>query len=184
MEMKKYQLVSRALTIALAIMVAMLFTVGFYMLAVICIVVVGLITGSLRHKVKEVLMDERDMLLAGTSSAAAVTIFCWVAVMLSMSLYSLADLDPSFGSIAMALSYSALALMVLQAVASRFPGFFKLNRKFWAAAFIGIAAVAVVGVAAIKLSLLGYWSCENGQWVKHNEPSVVAPDMACPIERR
>ncbi len=183
MDIKKFTLTNRMLAVFFAMIIGVLFALGLYMPALVLMVIMLLISNSLRSKVKGVVADERDAVITGMASRAAVAVYCWIAVILTVSLYSLARFSPYFEPIGATLSFSALAIMAMQSLAAHFPGIFKIPKKARLVAAVLVAAIAFSAVAYIKLSSVGYWNCENGQWTKHNEPEVPAPTMPCPLPK-
>jgi uncharacterized membrane protein len=180
MDVKKFAALNKALTVMLAVAVATLFSAGLYTPALAVMTMGILIAFSMRSKVKGVLTDERDVLVGGTAALIAVSTFCWIAIVVATSLHALSSRNPVFDPVATTLMISALALMALYASITHFPRIAKLSRKAWAAVYASIAVAAIVTVIALKLSSVGYWNCENGDWVKHNEPDIAKPTMPCP----
>lgn len=134
----------------------------------------------LRSQVKEVIADERDYATAGKSATLAIQIYAWIAVLSMFLLYSLADLNPNYYPIALTLAFSTTFLMLIYAVIFRYYHKFKFSDKKIIYLAIVLIIFSLMTIFTIRLfSGEDDWICENGQWIKHGNPSFEAPKIKC-----
>jgi uncharacterized membrane protein len=89
---------------------------GNWYLPVISVMASWLLLYKLRRKIKEVIADERDYIVAGKASGLAMNVYLLVSVIIGIILYSIGRENVALFNIATTLLYSACFLMVLYAV--------------------------------------------------------------------
>ena len=102
--------------IIVTIIVSISINYGNWYLPVISIMASWLFLYTLRRKVKEVIADERDYIIAGKASGLAMKIYISFSVIIGMILYSTGKENEVLFNIATTLLYSACFLMIFYAV--------------------------------------------------------------------
>jgi len=102
--------------IIVTIIVSISINYGNWYLPVISIMASWLFLYTLRRKVKEVIADERDCIIAGKASGLAMKIYISFSVIIGMILYSTGKENEILFNIATTLLYSACFLMIFYAV--------------------------------------------------------------------
>ena len=102
--------------IIVTIIVSIFINYGNWYLPVISIMASWLFLYTLRRKVKEVIADERDYIIAGKASGLAMKIYISFSVIIGMILYSTGKENEILFNIATTLLYSACFLMIFYAV--------------------------------------------------------------------
>ena len=102
--------------IIVTIIVSISINYGNWYLPVISIMASWLFLYTLRRKVKEVIADERDYIIAGKASGLAMKIYISLSVIIGMILYSTRKENEILFNIATTLLYSACFLMIFYAV--------------------------------------------------------------------
>lgn len=180
MTIKKYQQIKLAITAIIAIIFSQAILYQNYLIPLATLVVASLVLIWLRHQVKEVIADERDYALAGKSASWAIQIYSWIAVVAMFVLYTFKNLNPAYEPIALTLAYSTCTLMVLYSFIFKFQNKIKFTPSKNRFLVLIIILSIVLGVFTIRLfSGEDNWVCQNGQWVKHGNPSFAAPKSIC-----
>jgi len=102
--------------IIVTIIVSISINYGNWYLPVISIMASWLFLYTLRRKVKEVIADERDYIIAGKASGLAMKIYISFSVIIGVILYSTGKENEILFNIATTLLYSACFLMIFYAV--------------------------------------------------------------------
>jgi len=102
--------------IIVTIIVSISINYGNWYLPVISIMASWLFLYTLRRKVKEVIADERDYIIAGKASGLTMKIYISSSVIIGMILYSTGKENEILFNIATTLLYSACFLMIFYAV--------------------------------------------------------------------
>ncbi len=180
MTLKKYQKIKMALTIIMAILFSQFFFGRNFIWPVITLISGSSILILLRSRVKEVIADERDYALAGKSASWAIQIYSWIAVVAMFILYASKNLNPAYEPIALTLAYSTCLLMFIYSLIFKFQSRAKFTKD--KNKFILFALVLAIFAAIFTLRFFSgedNWVCQNGQWVKHGNPSFAAPKSIC-----
>ena len=98
------------------IIVSIFINYGNWYLPVISIMASWLFLYTLRRRVKEVIADERDYIIAGKASGLAMKIYISFSVIIGLILYSTGKENEILFNIATTLLYSACFLMIFYAV--------------------------------------------------------------------
>lgn len=180
MSNKQYQKIRLIIVVVTAIVFGQAIVLDNYLIPIITLVVSSLLLIYLRRKVKEVMVDERDKALGGKAALMAIQIYSWIAVIVMLVLYASKDLNPFYEPIGMTLAYSTCLLMFIYSLIFRFynkEAFSKHKRNY----IIFVILVAIfAGFFSVRFfSGEDNWICENGQWVKHGNPSFDAPQVEC-----
>lgn len=180
MTSKQYKTIKLVMTVIIAIIFSQAIIFENYLIPIVALMVIFLFLLILRRKVKDVIADERDYATGGKSALLAIQIYSWIAVVSMCVLYSFRDLNPFYESIGMTLAYSTCILMLLYALIFRFYNKinFSKNKRVYIT-FLVILAIFVLVFSARLLSGEDNWVCQKGQWVKHGNPSFVAPITEC-----
>ena len=180
MTIKKYQQIKLAITVIVAVIFSQAILYQNYLILLATLVVASLVLIYLRRQIKEVIADERDYALAGKSASWAIQIYSWIAVVAMFILYAFKHLNPAYEPIAMTLAYSTCLLMVIYSFIYKFQNKIKFTPSKNKFLIIIIILSIVFGVFTIRLfSGEDNWVCQNGQWIKHGNPSFEAPKSIC-----
>jgi uncharacterized membrane protein len=115
MTKKTFSVCRIIIAMALAIIVSSSIISGNWLVPVIAFVVAWLVLYSLRSRIKEVVADERDYLIAGKASLIAIKIFVFLAVTSGLVLYIAEKENAILYGVGSTLIYSGCFLMVLEA---------------------------------------------------------------------
>lgn len=180
MTLKQYQGIRLAFTVAIAIIVSQSLIYNNYLIPIATVVVSSLTLLFLRGKVKEIVADERDYAIGGKSALLAMQIFSWMAVICVLVLYALRNLNPAYEAVGMTLAFATCTLMLLYSVIFRFYGKFKYSGKKTSYLIAVLILFLLLAVATLRIfSGEDNWICQDGQWVKHGQPSFPAPTVEC-----
>jgi uncharacterized membrane protein len=180
MTSKQYKIVKLFAAFFLAVVFSQAIVFKNYLIPIIFLTVIYLILLIVRRKVKDVIADDGDYMLGGKSAFLTIQIYSWVAVIIMIVLYSLRDLNPFYESVALTLAYSTCLLMLLYAFIFRF--YNKINfseKKFAYIIFVIILAVFACVITLRLFSGEDNWICQNGEWIKHGNPSFPTPLVEC-----
>jgi len=180
MTLKKYQQIKLAVTVIIAMIFSQAILYQNYLIPLATLVAASLILIWLRHQVKEVISEERDYALAGKSASWAIQIYSWFAVVAMFILYAFKNLNPAYEPIAMTLAYSTCLLMFVYSLIFKFQSRAKFTKD--KNKFIIFALVLAIFAAVFTLRFFSgedNWICQNGQWIKHGNPSFAAPKSIC-----
>ena len=167
-------------TIAVALIVSQSIILENFMIPAAAVVVAGLVLFYLRRRVVDVIADERDYLTGGRAALLAIQIYSWLAVLVMFVAYANRDINPAYEPIAMTLAFSTCILMLLYALIFRYHDKMKFSNKKILYGLFGLALFVAATIFGLRL-LSGEddWICQNGQWVKHGNPSFPAPTIEC-----
>lgn len=180
MSNKQYKKIKLIITVVLAVIFGQSIVLENYLIPIITLIVASLVLLLLRHKVKDVISDERDMALGGKSALMAIQIYSWIAVVAMFILYALRSTNPFYEPIGMTLAYSTCLLMFIYSLLFRFYNkeTFSKNKKKYILSII-ILALFVAFFSIRFFSGEDNFVCRDGQWVKHGNPSFDAPLTPC-----
>ncbi|MBN2087334.1 DUF2178 domain-containing protein [Candidatus Peregrinibacteria bacterium] len=180
MKLKQYKTIKILITILLAI----IFTQGViykeYLIPLAAMVVAALLLTHFRGRVKEIVADERDYEIGGKAALLTIRIYAWIAVIPMMVLYAYRDLNPGYQAVAMTLAFSTCILMLIYNFIFRYHNKVKFTRKtliYWIVAFVVAFFLTIMTLRVFSGE--DSWMCQNGQWVKHGQPSFPAPITEC-----
>jgi uncharacterized membrane protein len=177
---KQYKVVRIIVTIFLAIIFSQGIILENYIIPIISLIIGSLVLLILRKKVKEVVADERDYELAGKSALLAIQIYSWIAVILMIVLYSFRDINPAYEAVSMTLAYSTCLLMFSYALIFRFYNKVKFSKRKTIYSILFIILALIFAFISVRFfSGEDNWMCQNGEWVKHGNPSFPAPEVEC-----
>lgn len=181
MTLKKYQIIRIIIVILVSVLTAQSLVLRSFVLPFIGIASAWVLLFYFRGKLKnEVLADERDYEIGGTSARWAIQIFSTIAVIVMIILYAKQDLNPFYLPIASALAYSVCFLMILYSVIFRYFQRIKFMRNKTLLVVLGVIGLLIVVMFGVRLfSGEDDWMCKNGQWVKHGHPSFPQPTVPC-----
>ena len=180
MTLKKYQQIKMAIIMVIAVIFSQSIIYKNYLVPIATLVISSLVLISLRHKVKEVISDERDYALAGKSASWAIQIYSWIAVVAMFVLYAFRDINPSYEPIAMTLAYSTCLLMIIYSFIFKFQNKIKFtSNKNKFIVFIIILAVFISFFTIRLFSGEDNWVCQKGEWIQHGHPDFSAPTIPC-----
>lgn len=177
---KQYQTIKIFMVILLAVVFSQSIVFKNFFLPVALLIISSLVLIYFRQRVKDVIADERDYATAGKAASLAIQIYAWIGVVCMFLLYSLSDLNPYYYAIAVTLAFSTTILMLLQAVIYRYYNKFKFSDK--KLIFTMIVTLLFLALAVMTLRIFSgedNWICQNGQWIKHGNPSFEAPKIEC-----
>ena len=190
MTLKKYNKYRMVVAMLLAFGVSISVSTGNYLLPLVAMILGWLILYNLRQQVDGGIADECDYALAGKSARYTITA---VSVLLALGFFVLmhfASDNHELYNLAMLSSYLVCGIMLLN---SAIFYYLKLKMKTekrsfksWIKTFgiyfiiAGIFA-AIFTIGSLRLiSGEDDWICDNGQWIKHGQPSAPQPTETCP----
>lgn len=180
MTLKQYQTTRIIITFILALIFSQSLFFQNYIIPLIAIITASLILLFIRSKVKEIIADERDYAVAGKAASWAIQIYSYFAVAVMFILYVKRDINPAYEAIAITLAYSTCFLMIIYALIFRFYNKINFSNKKIIYSIILLVVIAILMIAGLRLfSGEDDWLCQNGQWVKHGQPSFPAPTAEC-----
>lgn len=174
----------KAIKIVLAIIVGVAFSEGIvlgnHLIPLAIFIIVLAVMFYLRGKVKEIVADERDYEVGGKAARWALQIYSWLAVAAMLIFFSQKAVNPAFEPIAFTLAYSTCLLMILYVAFFYYHQRVKFFDKKIVYVVLGILFIFLVSLFGLRL-LSGEddWLCQNGEWVRHGQPSFPAPTVEC-----
>ncbi len=177
---KQYQAVKLVTVVVLAVIFSQAFIFKNFLIPVGLLIASALVLFYLRRQVKDVIADERDYATGGKAALLTIQIYSWIAVISMFLLYSFSYLNPYYYAVAITLAFSTVILLLLYSVIFRYYNKFKFSDK----KFIFTVIIFLIFLAMAILSLRVFsgedgYMCQDGQWVKHGNPSFSAPDKEC-----
>ena len=180
MTLKKYHQIRLMVVIITAFIFSQSLVLKNFFVPIIVVTLSSLTLMFLRRRVKEVIADERDYQISGRSAMIAIQIYSWVATIIMFVLYALRDLNPTYEPVAITLAYSTCLLMLSYSFIFKFYNRFNFSKKKAALYFFTALIIAVIIIFTLRLfSGEDNWICQNGQWIKHGQPSFPAPTAIC-----
>ena len=183
MTLKQFKILKLAIVAALAIIVAVSVSSHNYIIPVIAMATAISLMFYFRRKVKEIIADERDYEIGGRAAGLTIQIYAWLMVATMFLFLGYYDLNPvpEAMTVVATLAYSTCLLLLLYSMIFRYYNKVAfLEKKF---VYVVIGFVVLLFVIVVGLRLLSgedSWMCQDGQWVKHGEPSVQMPAAECP----
>lgn len=180
MNTKQYQKVR----IAIVILISFLFSQGLmlhsFLIPMFVLVIASLVLLYLRGKVEGIVADERDYTTAGKAALLAIQAYSWLGVAAMLALYANSDLNPAYEPIALSLSFSICILMLLYSVLFRYYNRIKFSDKGLVYAFAVLVLFIIMAFGTLRVfSGEDSWICQDGNWIKHGNPSFSAPTTEC-----
>ncbi|MFA6304197.1 MAG: DUF2178 domain-containing protein [Patescibacteria group bacterium] len=120
MTLKSFTLVRTATAFVLAITISLFIVRGNFYLPLAAMAAAVVVLLFAKSKVKDVLYDERDLLLAGKAAMYSIKIYGLLAASLVMVLLALKKGDPVWEPVGSALAYSVCFLLVLYSLFYKF----------------------------------------------------------------
>jgi uncharacterized membrane protein len=179
--LKQYNIIRIITVILLSVMFSQAIIFRNFWIPMILLVVGSLFLMLLRKNVKGVLVDERDYATGGKAALLAMQIWSFIAVVIMFALLTLSDKSPVYQAVAMTLSFSVCAFMLLYSVIYRYYNRISiLDKRLILAAFVLAIFIAIFVVGALRsFSGEDNWICQNGQWVSHGHPDSSVPTQEC-----
>lgn len=151
-----------------------------FILPIVAIIISTLILLFFRGKVKDIIADERDYLLAGKSALLSMQIFSWIAVLAMFVLFYFKHLNPAYEYIGMTLAYSVCLLMIMYSMIFTFQSKESISKHRSKFIVFAIILALFIGIFSIRFfSGEDNWVCQNGVWVEHGHPDFPAPNTIC-----
>lgn len=120
MTLKKYKQIKLFFVVLISIVFGQSLVYKNFITPIAVLMVSSLVLMFIRGRVKEIVSDERDRVVAGNAALLAMQIYSWVSVIFIFSLYSFKDVNPFYQPMAFTMAFSVLFLMVLYAIIFRF----------------------------------------------------------------
>ncbi|MFZ5390942.1 MAG: DUF2178 domain-containing protein [Patescibacteria group bacterium] len=180
MTIKQYKWLKMFMVIGLAILFGQSFVNQNFWLAVPLLVSAALLMYYWRRQLQGVVADERDYALGGQAARLAIQIYAWLAVVLMLASYSLKYLNPVYETIGLVLAYSTCLLLILYAFIFHY--YNKIKLTDFNLVYTGIVLLILVAVILFGLRFISgedTWLCQNGQWIKHGQPTGPVPVSEC-----
>ena len=180
MTIKQYTRIKLFFTVIIAIIFAQAIIYRNFWIPVATLIMATLVLIYLRRQVSEIIADERDYFVAGKAAFLAMQIYAWCATLGMLVLYVFRDYNPAYEPIAITLAYSTCFLMILHSLIFRYHNKISLSGKKIRYIILAAFFFAVLIVLSIRLfSGEDDWTCKDGQWAKHGQPSFPAPKSVC-----
>jgi len=181
MTFKQFRVVKMAISAALAVIMAQAVIFGNYFLAAVSVTAAIILMLVLRRRVREVLADERDYELSGRAARWTLSAFSVLATAAAFILFSLRRLNPLLEAVAYVLSYATCALLIFYSLLFGYLRKSPSGRK--KLLYIALSALLILFLAMAGLRLFSgdedVWLCQDGQWVRHGQPSAPMPTEGC-----
>lgn len=180
MTIQQYKKIKLVVVVLIAMVFSQSIVMKNYVVPIFLLAFSSLFLLYIRKKVKGVLADERDYLVAGKASLLAVQIYSWLGVIAMFILYANRDLNPFYEPIAITISFSVTLLLLLYSFIFRYYNKIKFSDKGLVYTFIILLIFIAMAITSVRLfSGEDDWICQNGEWVKHGNPSFSAPTTEC-----
>jgi uncharacterized membrane protein len=177
---KQYRATKLAIVLVLAVLFSQPAIFKNLFISIPALVVGSVLMIFLRRHVKDVIIDERDYATAGKASAVAIQLYAYLAVIGMFVFYSLSDRNPYYEAIGMTLAFSTVILLLTSAAFFHYYNKFKFTDKKFLFTVIIAVLFFVMAIATLRVfSGEDDWMCQNGEWVKHGNPSFPAPNIEC-----
>jgi len=180
MTLKQYSAARLVVTIVIAMIFARSIVLNNFIVPIAALAISVLALFYLRSRVSDVIADERDYLAGGKAALLAIQVYSWLAVVVMLVLYANRAVNPAYEPIATTLAFSTCVLMLLYSLLFRYHEKFRFSDKKLMYGIFAALLFIVVAIFGIRL-LSGEdgWICQNGQWVRHGNPSFPAPTVEC-----
>lgn len=164
----------------LAILISISIVRENYIIPAVGTVVAILVLFFIRGKVTEIIADERDHEIGGKAARLTIQIFAWTAVLIMVVLFARRDLNPGFEAVAYTLAYMICFIMILYSVIFHYYDKTVFLEKKAIQIIIGVLILTAMIIFGIRL-FTGEddYICQNGQWIKHGNPSFPPPAAEC-----
>lgn len=181
MTYKHYRIAKIFVAMFLAMIISQATILNNYLLAAAAITIAIGVNLILRNRVKEIIADERDYQIAGQAARYALITFGILAALLSLGFMFLRQVNPLYETIGSTIAYTVCLLMLFYSLI-----FTYLNKTMTPSKkirFFIVVALLVIFFIIGSLRLFSgsedVWICDNGQWVKHGQPSSQMPQEEC-----
>jgi len=182
MKLKQYQQIKLVFVVILAMLFSQTLVLKNYIIPIFVMILGSLILWVFRSRVKEVIADERDYAIAGKSAMIAMQVYVWIATVAMFIFYANRDYNPAYEAIGMTLAFSICLLLFIYSFVFKYYNKIKFTKQSLKYAVVALIISAFCAVVAVRLfSGEDNWICENGQWVKHGQPSFLAPANECKL---
>jgi uncharacterized membrane protein len=180
MTSKQFLFVRLLVVVLIAATVSSFIVAGNYIVPIMAAVTGAILLYSMKKKVKGVMEDERDYEVAGKAARYSITIFTAIASLVIIVLFSQREGNPQFELVGAVLAYSICALMILYSLIFKYyQKIIIMKNKTW---MIALFALMILLFTVFGLRLFSGeddWMCQDGQWIKHGQPSVPMPTKKC-----
>ncbi len=180
MTAKQFSYFRLAIAAILAGVVSVSVVIGNYLVPIIAVLTTVILMIFIKKTVKEVLEDERDYQIAGKAARYAMIIFSGIAGLMTILFFAFRQIDQEFETIGSVLAYSVCALLIFYSLIFNYLSRdISGRKKFWYKLII-VTVILFIFIFGVRL-LSGEddWLCQNGQWVKHGNPSAAMPTAPC-----
>jgi uncharacterized membrane protein len=151
-----------------------------YIIPVIALAIVSALFIYLRSKVKEIIADERDYEIGGRAARLSITIFSWIAIFMIFLFMAFQKTNQDYAIVVATLSYSVCLLLIIYSSLYFFHNKLAfLENKIIYIVFIIIFLLILVMGGLRFLSGEDSWMCQDGNWIKHGNPSALMPTAEC-----
>jgi len=180
MTLKQFRFIQLFLVMILAGLVGWATVRQNYVIPIIATTLTIVLLFYLQNKVREIIADERDYEIGGKAARLAITVFCWIMIIVMFAFLAFRGQSPEFEIIAVALGYSICLLMALYTFFFRYYNKVAFLEKKFIYILVGLLLILLLAIAGLRLvSGEDNWFCQGGQWIKHGNPSVPMPNIEC-----
>lgn len=183
MTLKQFKILKLVIVVILGATVGASVNYHNYIIPVVAMAVAISLMFFFRRKVKEIIADERDYEIGGRSAGLAIQIYAWLAVAIMFFFLGYYELNPApeAMTVVATLAYSTCLLLLLYTLLFKYYNKISFLEKKFIYVVAGFIILLFMVVAGLRL--LGgedSWMCQDGQWVRHGEPSAPMPTTECP----
>src|SRR3989344_2518680 len=151
-----------------------------YLLLAVVVVLAAAFLATMRYRMTEVIADERDYGIAGKAARITVFVFATISTLAAFSLLALRDYGAEFELVGFVLAYAACGLLFIYRIIYSYLERGTTPQKKLSYVVVALMLAAVLAIAGVRLfSGEDSWLCQNGQWIKHGNPSAPMPETGC-----
>jgi uncharacterized membrane protein len=180
MNNKKFRILQMVFAMMLSLMIGVLVSLRQPILAVLVMLAAVGVMMSLRKKVTETVADERDYAIGGNAARYALTAYAYVSAVVGVFLVASQSTNPAIEAVGITLAYSACGLLIAYSIIYQYLSKTANRKQFLFQIIAMVMVTAMFVVAGIRVfSSEDGWTCQNGEWVKHGNPTAEMPSRIC-----
>lgn len=179
MTAKHYMAFRLVIAAVLAAIISLSVVIGNYVLPVVTFFSCLILMYAVKKKVKEVIEDERDYEMAGKAARYTMTVFSLIAGVITIILFALRKENPGFELVGSVLAYAVCGMMLIYSVIFKYFQSKGRENSFWIQFGLLIILLLFVVFGLRLFSGEDNWICQDGQWIKHGNPSAPMPISEC-----
>jgi len=182
MTLKQFKILKLAVVIILGAAVGVAVSYHNYIISIVAMALAISLMFFFRGKVKEIIADERDYAVGGRAAGLTIQVYAWLMVLLMFLFLFYYDVNPLPEAMAVVatLAYSTCVLLLLYTMFFKYYDKVSFLEKKFIYVVVGVLLILLLTIAGLRLlSGEDNWMCQNGQWIKHGQPSAPMPSLEC-----